>query len=298
MSRSSMPSANPHQAGLSNVALAATFWGTTGPAVQLLHHSAGLSPAAIGFYRLAIAAVVLLIPVIRQFRTLTAAFWSAPLTLIVAGAGLGTYQALYFEAVAKSGVATATVISLGLAPVLTTGWDCLQTRRLPAPLHGWSLTAALAGLALISSLGNTPTAATPQPLLGAAAAVGSGVGYAATTILTRDILNRVAPTALTGASTAIGALVLLPVALHGTGITFALRPVTAGMLGYLGVVTTAAAYALFHSGLRTVSAGAAALVTLLEPLTATVLATLILNEPISPALTAGSVLLLSAVVMT
>jgi len=70
------------------------------------------------------------------------------------------------------------------------------------------------------------------------------------------------------------------------------------MLAYLGVVTTAVAYALFYAGLRTTPGSAAVVLTLFEPLTAAVLAVVILGEPASLPAVAGGVLLLGAVVMT
>jgi drug/metabolite transporter, DME family len=263
--------------------------------VQLVHHSTGLSPVGIGFYRLAIAATATLFVVARRPRALAAAIRAAPGTMVLIGVGLGTYQALYFEAVARSGVAVATVVSLGLAPGLSTAWESVRAGRWPGRSRQWSLVAAVAGLVLISGLGPSPTPATPQPLLGIVAAAGSGAGYAATTILSRHVADRMAPFELTGVSSAVGALVLLPVAVRDGGVAVAFRLGSIGLLVYLGVVTTAVAYALFYAGLRTVSGGAATILTLLEPLTATVLAVLVLDEPLSVPLLAGSGLLLGAV---
>jgi len=240
---------------------------------------------------------VLLVLLGRRRHVLVATIRSAPLLLVLIGGGLGIYQALYFWAVAAGGVAVATVVSLGLAPVLITGWEALRDRSLPSRTKRAGLVLAVTGLALITGLGTAPTDAAPQPLLGLLAAVGSGLGYAATTVLSRHVADRVQPMALTTVSTATGALILTPIALLSGGIGFPVHLASASMLGYLGVVTTAVAYALFYAGLRTTRGSAATILTLLEPLTAALLAVLVLNEPLSLPVLAGGALLLGAVVM-
>jgi len=300
MSRSLMPSrpVDHVRTGLLQITAAGFLWGTTGVVVQLVRQSTGLSPVDIGFYRLAIAAVVLVVLLRRRLHLIFAAARSAPLLIMVAGTGLGAYQALYFLAVAKGGVAVATVVSLGLAPILIAAWEAVRSGRMPARSTLCSLAAAVAGLALMTGSGATPTEAAPQPLLGLLAAIGSGLGYAATTVISRRISHRVEPLVLTATTTATGALTLLPIVLLSGGIVFPaqLRPIA--MLAYLGVVTTAVAYALFYAGLRTTPGSAAVVLTLFEPLTAAVLAVVILGEPASLPAVAGGVLLLGAVVMT
>jgi DME family drug/metabolite transporter len=137
-------------AGPGKIIFAGLLWGTTGIVVQFLHGSTGLSPVSLGFYRLAVAGVALVLVTPRGLVTTVRA---APLASVAIGVGLGAYQALYFLAVTMSGVAVATVVSLGLAPVLLAGWESLRARRLPRRAAGCGVAAAIAGLALISGLG-------------------------------------------------------------------------------------------------------------------------------------------------
>jgi drug/metabolite transporter (DMT)-like permease len=283
----SIPSAQIAGAGL--------LWGTTGIAAQVVHRSTGLSAVGIGFYRLAIAAAVLLVLAAPRLRALLAAFRDAPVLTLLIGVGLGAYHALFFCAVAMSGVAVATVVCLGLAPLLTAGWEAGRSRRLPGFASRWSLVAAVTGVALIGGLGTSSTGAAPRPLLGVVAAAGSGVGYAVTTVLSRHVAARLRPVDLTAMSVTVGGLVLAPVAVLDGGIGFHVRLVPAGLLVYLGVVTTAVAYALFYAGLRTTSESTAAILTLLEPLAAALLAVVVLDEPLTLPVVAGGVLLLGAV---
>jgi len=63
---------------------------------------------------------------------------------------------------------------------------------------------------------------------------------------------------------------------------------------YLGVVTTAGAYALYTRGLRHVSASAAGIASLLEPFTATALGVFVFGERLGAAGAVGAVLMLGA----
>ncbi|MET8231365.1 DMT family transporter [Micromonospora sp. NPDC005298] len=291
------PATRHARTGLIQITVTGVLWGTTGVAVQLLRESTGLSPVSIGFHRLAIAALVLLACTACRLGATVAALRAAPVPLLLTGVGLGLYQALYFAAVALAGVSVATVVSLGLAPVLAAAWESLRARRTPDPLRLATLVTAVVGLALITGATADPTAAAPAPLLGLLAAAGSGLGYAVTTLISGQVSRRTAPMALTTISTVVGALTLLPLALVA-GPTVPVRPDTLALLLHLGVVTTAVAYALFYAGLRTTPGSVAAVLTLLEPLTAAALAVTLLHEPLPPPVIVGGVLLLTAVAAT
>jgi DME family drug/metabolite transporter len=288
-----MPS---HRSDLSRIALAGVLWGTTGIAVALLRDRTALTPTAIGFYRLAIAGAVLLglAAVVRRVGPLVRVFRESPGRVVLTGVALGAYQALYFIAVANAGVSVATVVSLGLAPVVTSVWEAARSRTRPTAGTVATIAAALIGLILISTAATEPTQGAPRPLLGLLAAIASGLGYGGSALLSRDLSQRAGAMALTTATSLVGALALLPLTVAG-GLAFPVRADTAGLLVYLGVVTTAIAYALFYRGLQTVTGSVAAVVTLLEPLTAALLAVLILGEPLAGASIAGGVLLLGAV---
>ncbi|WP_433391513.1 DMT family transporter [Micromonospora sp. KLBMP9576] len=287
-------SAGGARRGLLYVTAAGVLWGTTGVAVHLVREATTLTPTGVGFYRLAIGAVVLVALVAHRLGPVLVALRAEPVALVLIGVGLGGYQALYFVAVAAGGVGVATVVSLGLAPVLIFGWESVRARRLPGRTMLGALVAGLVGLVLITVSVGQPGATAPRPLLGLLAAFGSGVGYAASTVLSRHAAQRVASMTLTTVSAVVGALALAPIALaEGIGVPARLAPVA--LLVHLGVVTTAVAYALFYAGLRTTSGSAAALSTLVEPLTAVLLAGWLLGESLPVPVLVGGVLLLGAV---
>ncbi|MGY1724455.1 EamA family transporter [Blastococcus sp. SYSU DS0533] len=184
----------------------------------------------------------------------------------------------------------ATLVALGLAPLLiAVGATLLGHGRPDAPTV-IALVVALVGLVLlvgVSAGADTGTAV----LLGALLAVGSALGYTVVTLAGGGVPAGV-PVTLVGF--AGGALLLTPVAL-ATGLRLTTDPVALGVLLYLGVVPSALAYALFFTGLRSVPGAVASIVTLLEPLTATALATLLLGERLAPLALVGGLLVLAAV---
>ncbi|MDR7380546.1 DMT family transporter [Promicromonospora iranensis] len=289
--------------GLLFVSLAGILWGTGGLALEILRDHSSMSVLTVSAYRMLVAAVVLVAAsfVLRRGPRLVALVQAHPVRAAVVGLGTGAYQALYFGSVATAGVTVATVVSLGLAPVLLAVVDLVRARRRTAARSTVRLTlvvgAALSGLVLVSAASGA-SAVGPRPVLGLLLAIASGSVYAATTALGGTLLasDGVDPLALTTVATTAGAVGLVPVALAGGGPFVTSDPTTLGTLAYLGVFTMALAYGLFYAGLRTTRSGAAVVATLLEPVTAAVAAAVVLGERLGPAGIVGSVLILAAVV--
>ncbi|MEU4157209.1 EamA family transporter [Actinoplanes sp. NPDC026670] len=278
---------------LLQVSAAGILWGTAGVVVQVVAERTGLGALAIGFYRLAVAAVVMLAIGFPARHRIWAAFRAAPVAVITAGVGLAAYQGLYFVAVRLSGVSIATVVSLGIAPVLLSAWETARTRQRPGTATLLASAAAIGGLILIGGATVEPGATTAASL-GLLAAIGSGIVYAASTAISRHTTQGMEPLTLTTLSCAIGAVSILPIAaVEGLAFTPQAGPVA--LLIYAGAITTALAYALFYTGLRRISGSVAVVVTLLEPLTAAILAVVLINEPLGLATIIGGLLLLGAV---
>ncbi len=281
------------RAGVLAISGGAVLWGTTGVVVHNVHADTGLSAVSIGCYRLLVAAAVLVTvrgsDLVRLARDLCRGRGWA---LLVTGAGFGAYQALYFVGVADAGVSLATLISIGTAPIALTLSAALTRRRRPSAAALATLLCAMTGLVLVSSsAGSVPG---PHPLIGAVASLGSGLTYAGCTVLNSRLVVAADPLTLTGATSLIGGLTLLPFAV-ASGMSFPIDGPTAPALAYLGVLPTAVAYALFFGGLRSTSTDVAAVLTLIEPLTATLLAAALLGETLTIPAAAGAALLLVAV---
>ena len=276
------------------VVLAALCWGTSGISGQIVADRAGLGPLDIAWHRMAIGAVALLAihALTRRRRAAPAARpgRGTAVRLLLIGAGLAAYQLAYFAAVATAGVSIATLVALGLAPLLIAVGATLLGHGRPDRATVLALVVALVGLVLlvgISAGADTGTAV----VLGALMAVGSALGYAVVTLAGAGVPAGV-PVTLVGF--AGGALLLTPVALIA-GLRFTTEPGALAVLLYLGLVPSALAYTLFFTGLRTVPGAVASIVTLLEPLTATALATAFLGERLAPGALAGGLLVLAAV---
>ena len=204
--------------------------------------------------------------------------------------GIGTV-----DPVTLVGVSVATVVSLGLAPVLLTAAESLRHRRPPGRTRALVLVAALTGLVLVSVGAGHGGGTGPSPGLGLLAALASGSAYAFATAQGEVLARRTSPLALTTATTTVGAVGLAPLALLVDGPRLTGDPGALALLAYLGVLTMALAYALLYAGLRTTSGSAATVATLLEPVTAAAVAAVLLDERIGPLGLLGTALVLAAV---
>lgn len=287
-------------AGLVQICLAGVLWGTGGLGAQVVRRYAPLSPLTISAYRTAIAAPVLVIAVLlaRQSARLRHLVRAYPHRVVVIGLATATYQALYFSAVVSVGISVATVIALGLAPVLLTLLDAVRAGSWPRITGLLPVAGALIGLVLVSVTSNVGVTG-PHPALGVLAACGSGIACAAATALGGPLARAHAPLALTTASMTVGALVLVPAAVLSShlsgGPLVAADPRALATLVYLGAATTALAYWLLYLGLRTTLSTAAVIATLLEPVTTAVVAGLVLGERLAAAGVVGTLLILAAV---
>lgn len=286
--------------GLVLVCLAGTVWGTIGTAVQLVHEWSGLSPLTISAYRAVVAVGALLaasaatgrlgmclVSARRQWRRVT-----------VVGLLTATFQSLFFVAVVAVGVGVATVVCLGLAPVLLLIVGSARQRRVPSLGQSLTVAAAVSGLLLVGVAGGG-AAHGPKAALGIAAALGSGAAYALSTDVAAPLSRRLDTLTVTTTTMCVAAAVLVPggmavARLQGQTLTTThLRPWL--LIVYLGVVTMAFAYALLFAGLRTTPSGTAVVATLLEPVTAVLLAALLLHERLTVTGAVGALLIVAAI---
>ena len=279
--------------GLLLVVLAALAWGTSGLTGSVVSRRTDLGPLDIAWHRMAIGAVVLLAVHLARRRRAAPVRWSRLVVarLLLVAAGLAVYQTAYFAAVATAGVGIATLVALGLAPLLVAlGGSALGQGR-PDRATLAALLVALAGLALLVGVSAAEDAG-DAVVLGSLVAVGCALAYATVVLASAGVPDGV-PTTTVGFA---GAAVLLTlVAPAAGGLATTADPTALLLLLYLGVVPSALAYGLFFTGVRQVPAAVASIVTLLEPLTATVLAGLLLGEELAPAALAGGLLVLGAV---
>jgi DME family drug/metabolite transporter len=279
--------------GVLFVAVAAIAWGSGGVVATVLYRTSGLGPVAVSCWRLVLGlAILAALDGLRKGRARSALDWR---TTVATGIGLAISQTAYFGAVALAGVALATVVTIGAGPVLVAfgGRYALGERLRPAALAATG--AALVGLVLLVT-GGAHTGTGSAPTWGIGLALLSAATYAAVTLLARYRGEQGDPSGAARGSFAVGALVLLPLALvEGMLPTTGHLGGTVGWLLYLGAVPTALGYGLFFAGLAAVRATTAAVVALLEPVTAAVAAMLLLGERLTVVTVVGTGILLAAV---
>jgi DME family drug/metabolite transporter len=210
------------------------------------------------------------------------------------GVGVAGYQAAYFAAVHECGIAVATLIALGLGPVLAATGEALAARRMHSATVLGALVMSLAGLGVLV-VGADEGAAEGSVALGAALATLSGAGYAATVLMSRGLVGRVSALDLNTWSAIAAAVVLLPVVFTGLAGPGDVQGAV-GIL-WLGLVASALAYGLYFAALNTISATSATMLALLEPVTATVLAAALFGEHLTLLALAGGALVLGAVLL-
>lgn len=269
------------------VAIAAAAWGTGGAAGALLFASGGLDALDVSFWRYLLGAAFLL-----PFTPVR--LWRPNGRVALVGLGMAVYQTAYFAAIAESGVAVATVVTMGATPLFTALGSRLFLGERLGRTGLYALVTALAGLLLLT--GGTALAADPGG--GAAAGVGLGslsaAGYAAVTLFSRRYRDE--PEGMAVGGFVVGAICLAPLALAG-GVLPRVSWESVALLVYLGVVPTALAYGLFFRALTALRATTVSIVSLGEAAGAAVLGVLLFGERLTPAAWTGCALLLLAMVI-
>ncbi len=157
---------------------------------------------------------------------------------------------------------------------------------------------AVAGVCWLTAE-STPTADSPNPVLGnffEFLAMVCATGY---TISLKQLTSRYSPFLLTAVQAMVGSIFYLPlILLPGTTLptTFSLMPALAVI--YLGAVITLGAYGLYNFSLKHVPASRAAIFVNLIPVFTVLLGWLVLGETLSPPQWAAAVVVMAGVCLS
>ncbi|MEU3949952.1 EamA family transporter [Streptomyces sp. NPDC029526] len=283
--------------GLLYLVVAGAAWGTAGAAASLVYRTGDMGPVALSFWRCALG--LLLLFVAQRLARRPRAAVTEPLRRRVlragaTGIGLAVFQTAYFAAVSATGLAVATVVTLGAGPVLIALGARLTLGERLGRGGLAAVAGALAGLVVLVLGGGETTVDAWGVLL----ALLSAAGYSTMTLLTRW-WGRDGATDATGTTMgafAVTSLVLLPLAALEGLVPHTDRPGTLLLLVvYVATVPTALAYGLYFAGAAVVRSATVSVIMLLEPVSAAVLAVAVLGERLTAATLVGTLLMLGSV---
>jgi DME family drug/metabolite transporter len=269
------------------VAALAASWGV----ISVIVAHVALSATVLVFWRVAIAAVTVVVAVAVVGRTDLLRVPEQRRLMAAVGVVLAVHWYLFFETIKLSSVAVA-VLTVYTAPVFL---------ALLAPLflperRSWialvALVPASAGLVLMSTRGGGSAHARP---LAVATGIGAALTYALLVIGTKRLRARMGPVTITAWSYGIAALALSPflatagqVVPRGSEIFYVLL---------LGVVFTALSGFIYVGLLAHVTAQAVGILAYLEPVSAAVLAWALLGQPLGKQVLVGGALVVAAGVL-
>lgn len=285
--------------GLALVVLAAALWGTSGVATKAIYSLVAISPVAVAAFRLALGAPLLLAAFRLTGRSRSFHIARGDLTwLLLTGACLGLSQACYYAAIARVGVAIATLVTICSTPVLVCLFSAVLLQERLTRAVGGALACALVGTALLVGVGQTAVGPqTGAALGGIGLALAAACCFSAFILASRRLANRYHPLLSITVAVAAGAALLLTLTALTTGLTVQYPWPVWALLLYLGLAPTALGYALFYQGVQAATASEASVASLVEPLTSTVLAVVIFGERLGAAGLLGAALLIGAITL-
>jgi drug/metabolite transporter, DME family len=284
--------------GLIYLTVAGAAWGTAGAAASLVYRDSDMGAVTLSFWRCAAGLLLLLADrLLRGGGRRPAAaepFGRKAVKAVATGLGLAVFQTAYFAAVNATGLAVATVVTLGAGPVLIALGARVMLRERLGRGGFAAVGGALAGLAVLT-FGNAGATVRPSGVL---LALISAAGYSAMTLLTRW-WGREGTADASGTTVwafAVTGLSLLPFAVADGLLPHTAHPVRVlWLLIYIAAIPTALAYALYFAGAAVVRSATVSVIMLLEPVSAAVLAITLLGEHLTAATVVGTLLMLGSV---
>ncbi|MFI6869457.1 DMT family transporter [Nocardia sp. NPDC050406] len=270
-----------------SILAAALLWGTTGTVAS--QAPSGVPAAATGSAGLALGGLLLFLTSRGVPARARREWW----LLALGAVAVAGYPVTFYPAVARTGVAVATVVALGSAPVFAglAAWLTGGTR----PSTRWTVAtaAAVTGCAVLV-LGSKSGSVDP---LGIALAACGGFAYVVYSLVGGRLIAHGRPSgSVMGAMFGGAALLVLPVVLvHEPSWLVTSRGAAVAL--HLAVCTTFLAYRLFGYGLRHTAVQVATTLTLAEPAVAALLGVAVLDERLSVESWCGLAVLASGLVV-
>jgi DME family drug/metabolite transporter len=281
---------------------AAVLWGTTGTAQDLADIDA--SPVVVGVTRIALGGALLaLVAVLSRSGSWNSrgdansrsqnGMGGAPGAVAAGIVAVAGYQACFFAAVDRAGVALGTLVAIGSGPAFTGIVAAVASGERPVPRWYPATGMAVIGCGLLLASGGDRE----LDAVGLGLALGAGLSYAVYTVAAKAVLSRGVPGPTVMAAFFLGGAVLLAPALLVADTDGLATGRGIAMVFWLGVATTAVSYVLFSAGLHRLRSSTVVTLSLTEPLTAALLGAVVLGERPGPVALLGALVLLSGLLV-
>lgn len=266
--------------GIALAASAAIFWGTAGVAQSFI--VGNIPPLWVAAFRLCVASLFFVSILYISHRALlrnSLELMSKHVRLILlTGFFIVTFNFGFFFGVKATGIAVGAATMIGSAPIWAGILDIFLNRRIPAPLWWLGTSCATSGGVLMVVAQASTWQIDP---FGLTACLLSGLFYAAYTISSSKLVQRMSPLVVTSSTFSVATMMAIPMALIFSGLPSHITTIDCMVVGYLGIVVTCIAYLLFSFALTRISATTGVAMSLIEPVTAFFMAILVAGEPIT-----------------
>lgn len=270
------------------VLLGAILWGTTGTAQTFLPDNA--HPFIISAGRSTVGGFSLLI-IMVLWRKIKFKTWPWKETFYAAIC-IALFQLLFFSSVKLTGVAIASVVAIGSAPVFSGISEWLFLKLRPSRIWVISTLFAIVGcLFLFLNKGEI----TINPI-GIMYSLIAGMIFALYTISSKSLLEKEEAIPAVAMTFSVSALLLMPF-FFIYDVSWLKEAGNIGIIFYLGLATTSIAYVLYARGLNKIPSSSALTLSLAEPTTAAILGVFIVGENLSTMSWIGILLLLGSIVV-
>jgi drug/metabolite transporter (DMT)-like permease len=270
-----------------------TIWGASVPITKAA--IADLPPVLLAFLRFALAALVLW-PAYRARRRAGAGAPTRAASLALGASGIALYYLGYNVGLQYTSASHAALLQSAV-PAITAVLAFAWLRERISPLGAVGVALSVAGVLLIVSAQQADAHA-PAPLFGNALVLAAVVSWSVYTILAKRVAM-LDPMVVTVATALAGLVLLAPAVAVELALGARPRFTLAGLgaVAYLGLVSSALAYALYGAALRVLGAGQVATYVNLMPVVAVATAALFLGERLDVRTIVGGIVVLMGVAL-
>jgi len=256
------------------VLVASALFGTTGTALAQVTDD--VDPLGAGILRLLVGGLGLAC----LSGTDLASLRRHPRVLVAGCVGVAVYQLAFFWSTRSTGVAMASVVTIGTSPIAS--YVIGVRRGRPRPTFSWFVAALviIVGLTILVTGGYESIDVVPR---GVMAAILAGTAYASYTESASILVGRKLNGTTVMAGLFLGAGILTTPALAWTGVDMLTTGRGITVLLYLALITLTVAYVAFGWSLGHLPPTTVVMLTLLEPVVAAVLSVLVLHQSLSAA---------------